>query len=68
MLDYVMDKDSVFAYENDRSYMDSITYTQKPWVSEIKKVSDKDYALITIRGSTSACFPSTDGSWVSALL
>jgi len=48
MLDYVMDKDSVFAYENDRSYLDSITYTQKAWVSEIKKVSDKDYALVTI--------------------
>jgi hypothetical protein len=48
MLDYVTDKDSVYAYENDRVYSDSITYTPKPWVSEIKKVSDKDFALITI--------------------
>ena len=48
MLDYVMVKDSVFAYENDRSYQDSINYTQKPWISEIKKVSDKDYTLITV--------------------
>jgi hypothetical protein len=48
MLDYVTDKDSIFAYENDRVCSDSITYTPKTWINEIKKASDKDYALITI--------------------
>ncbi|MGB7568983.1 MAG: hypothetical protein WBM07_14075, partial [Chitinivibrionales bacterium] len=48
MLDYVTDKDSIFAYENDRVCSDSITYTPKVWINEIKKVSDKDYALVTI--------------------
>jgi hypothetical protein len=48
MLDYADDKDSVNVFENDRAIQDSIIYTQKPWVSEIKKNSDKDLALITI--------------------
>ena len=67
MLDYVTDKDSIFAYENDRVCSDSITYTPKVWINEIKKVSDKDYALVTIPGTILACFPSTAVSWVSAL-
>ena len=48
MLDYVTDKDSIFAYENDRVCSDSITYTPKTWINEIKKASDKDFTLITI--------------------
>jgi hypothetical protein len=48
MLDFVDEKDSIHVFENDRAIQDSIIYTQKPWVSEIKKASDKDFSLITI--------------------
>ncbi len=48
MIDYTAAKDSVFAYYNERSFADSITYKQKPWVNEFIKASDKDIAVIRV--------------------
>jgi hypothetical protein len=48
MIDYVAAKDSVFAFYNERSFADSVTYKQKAWVNEFVKASDKDVAVIRV--------------------
>jgi hypothetical protein len=48
MIEYYPAKDSVYSYVNERSYGDSITYKQKPWVTELTKASDKDISVIKI--------------------
>ena len=48
MIDYFMGNDSVYSYVNERYYADSITYTQKKWVNELTKASDKDFAVVRI--------------------
>ena len=48
MLDYLEGKDSIYSYINERDCSDSISYKQKPWISEIVKSSDKDNVVIRI--------------------
>jgi hypothetical protein len=48
MVEYFPAKDSVYSYVNERSYGDSITYTQKAWTTELAKGGDKDFGVVRI--------------------
>jgi len=48
MVDYVVEKDSMHTYINERGFTDSVTYTPKVWTNDIAKSSDKDFVMIKI--------------------
>jgi hypothetical protein len=48
MVDIAPAKDSVYAFYNERSFADSITYKQKQWVNEFAKASDKEISMVNI--------------------
>lgn len=48
MVDYVVEKDSLHTYINERSFADSILYNQKIWTNDVTKSSDKDYVMVKL--------------------
>jgi hypothetical protein len=57
IVDYVADKDSLSAYDYERAYQDSITYTAKSWKNDIVKDKSSSCVIITIPWSDLGLLP-----------
>lgn len=57
IVDVVTDKDSLAAYDYQRTYQDSIIYTPKSWKNDITKVTQNDCIIITIPWSDLGLLP-----------
>jgi len=57
IVDFVAEKDSLSAYDYERAYKDSITYTAKSWKNDIAKVTENDCVIITIPWSDLGLLP-----------
>jgi hypothetical protein len=57
IVDFVAEKDSLSAFDYQRTYQDSITYTAKSWKNDITKVTENDCVIITIPWSDLGLLP-----------